>query len=285
MNGAGECGALVDQAAVLRLSEAGAERCERLDSPNEKGGARRDCRDEQHAFKQNDEHGSCLRTSPGSRDSAYRLSDTIQTNQCVRKFRLASWDLLRTTTHPYVTKSAFRLDTRTLKSLQIEQIPTLRVRYYSEESIAIAEQVLRSVSASGSEEISVRSFHRTRVMPIAIALGALVACKDPLAPFQPELSNTTDSFALQATGVSGVSSTKSYTWTNTGTRATINHSTTTSAGSVQLTVRDAGGAVVYDRGLVPSLNEPTAVGVAGTWTVQLRMTGYSGTLNFRAQKL
>ena len=132
------------------------------------------------------------------------------------------------------------------------------------------------------------SFARNRFAPIAVALGTLVACSDPLEPlaaFQPEVSNTTDSFALQATGVSRLSDTKSYTWTNTGTRATINHSTTTVAGSVQLTVRDAAGAVVYDRGLVPSLNEPTMAGVAGAWTVQLRMTGYSGTLNFRAQKL
>ncbi len=129
------------------------------------------------------------------------------------------------------------------------------------------------------------SLSRLRFTPIAAVLGALVACSDPLAPFQPEVSNTTDSFALQATGVSGLSSTKSYSWSNTGSRATINHSTTTSAGTVQLTVRDAAGAVVYDRGLVPSLNEPTTAGTAGTWTVQLRMTGYSGTVNFRAQKL
>jgi hypothetical protein len=126
---------------------------------------------------------------------------------------------------------------------------------------------------------------RFRFAPIAAVFGALVACSDPLAPFQPEVSNATDSFALQATGVSGLSSTTSYSWTNTGTRATINHSTTTSAGTAQLTIRDASGTIVYDRGLVPSLNEPTTAGTAGTWTVQLRMTGYSGTLNFRAQNL
>ncbi len=127
-------------------------------------------------------------------------------------------------------------------------------------------------------------FARIRLTPMALALGMLVACSEPLAPGQPEVSNATDSFALQATGVSGLSSIKSYTRANTGTRATINQSTTTTAGSGQLTVRDAAGAVVHDRGLVPSLNEPTTVGVAGPWTVQLRMTGYSGTLNFRAQK-
>jgi hypothetical protein len=36
---------------------------------------------------------------------------------------------------------------------------------------------------------------------------------------------------------------------------------------------------------VPSLNEPTVAGVAGTWKIELTMTNYSGTLNFRAQKL
>lgn len=114
---------------------------------------------------------------------------------------------------------------------------------------------------------------------------ALAGCSDPLAPFQPEVSNATDSFGMQATGVTGLTTTRSYSWSNTGTRATVNHSTTTSAGSVQLTILDGAGTVVYDRALAPSLNEPTQSGTAGTWTVRLRMTDYSGTLNFRAQKL
>ena len=116
-------------------------------------------------------------------------------------------------------------------------------------------------------------------------LGGVVACSDPLGPFEPEITNARDSFQLQATGVTGLSTTKTYSWSNTGSRATVNHSTTTTAGAAQLTVRDGGGAVVYDRALVPSLNEPTTSGAAGTWTIQLRLTNYSGTLNFRAQKL
>lgn len=127
---------------------------------------------------------------------------------------------------------------------------------------------------------------RSRILPLVFALGALAGCgSDPLGPFQPEVSNVADNFALQATGVTNVSTTTSYRWTNTTTRATINHSTTTSAGTTQLTVRDAAGTVVYDRALAPSLNEPTVVGVAGAWTIQLRTTGYTGTMNFRAQKL
>lgn len=121
---------------------------------------------------------------------------------------------------------------------------------------------------------------------IAVAATCVLAgCSDPLAPFNPEVSNASDTFALQATAVTGVSDTRSYTWTNTGARATINHSTKTTAGSVQLIIQDGAGTVVYDKALVPSLNEPTMSGRAGTWTVRVRMTGYSGTINFSAQKL
>lgn len=120
-----------------------------------------------------------------------------------------------------------------------------------------------------------------------LALGIFLtpSCSDPLAPFEPEIASVTDNFQLQATGVTSLTMTRTYAWTNTGTRATINHSTTTSAGTAQLTIRDQAGTIVYDKNLVPSLNEPTAVGTSGGWTIQLRLTNYSGTINFRAQKL
>ena len=119
-----------------------------------------------------------------------------------------------------------------------------------------------------------------------VACAALVACgSDPLSPFQPQISNATDNFQLQATNVANVTTTVTYSWVNTGTQATINHSTTTTAGTSLLVIKDALGATVYSHTLSPSLNEPTIVGQTGTWTVQLTLTGYSGTLNFRAQKL
>ena len=127
-----------------------------------------------------------------------------------------------------------------------------------------------------------------RLQPFIFALSllpALAGCDDPIAPFQPEITSATDNFQLQATGVTTVTSTLTYSWVNTGTRATVNHSTTTTAGNAQLTIRDAAGATVYDKPLVASLNEPTSVGMAGTWTIQVRLTTYSGTLNFRVQKL
>ncbi len=127
---------------------------------------------------------------------------------------------------------------------------------------------------------------RKRWWTAVVAFGVLSACAgDSLGPFQPEISNAADNFQLQATNVSNVTTTLTYPWVNSGTRATINHSTTTTAGSTLLVIKDAAGATVYSKALSPSLNEPTTAGQAGTWSVQLTLTNYSGTLNFRVQKL
>jgi hypothetical protein len=130
--------------------------------------------------------------------------------------------------------------------------------------------------------MQIRPFPRRMLI---VMMAAAAACSDSLAPFQPEITSATDNFQLQATDVSSATSTVTYQWTNTGTRATVNHSTTTTAGSATLTIRDAAGTVVYAKPLVPSLTEPTATGAPGAWTIQLEMRGYSGTLNFRVQKL
>lgn len=128
-----------------------------------------------------------------------------------------------------------------------------------------------------------------RASGLVLVLGLLLGgCGDDptaLAPFQPEISNDADSFSLQATGVTRVSTTVDYTWSNSGTRATINHSTTTDAGSAVLVIKDAAGTTVYNKALVPSLNEPTEAGVAGNWTIEVKLSNYSGTINFSAQKL
>lgn len=120
----------------------------------------------------------------------------------------------------------------------------------------------------------------------SLAVAALGACGgESLNPFQPQISSPTDNFQLQATSVTDVSTTMTYTWVNTGTRASVNHSTTTTAGSTLVVIKDAAGVVVYTRTLSPSLNESTIAGQAGNWSIQLTLLNYSGTLNFRAQKL
>jgi hypothetical protein len=101
---------------------------------------------------------------------------------------------------------------------------------------------------------------------LMVVLGAAGCSDDTLAPFQPEVNNIADTFQLQATGVTSRTATFNYTWSNTGTQGTVNHSTTTSAGSARLVIRDSAGTIVYDETTVPSLNEATLVGVAGLGT-------------------
>ena len=134
-----------------------------------------------------------------------------------------------------------------------------------------------------------RAYHaslRLQLAALLLVIGTATACgSDPLAPFEPQISNAAGNFQLQATNVASVSTTLAYSWANSGTRATINHSTVTSAGTTLLVIKDGAGVTVYSKALSPSLNEPTAVGQAGTWSVQLTITNYSGDLNFRAQTL
>ena len=87
------------------------------------------------------------------------------------------------------------------------------------------------------------TFLRTQFLVAVLAVGSLIACSgDPLGPFQPEIGNAADNFQLQATNVTNVTTTVTYPWVNAGTRATINHSTTTTAGSTLLVIKDATGA-------------------------------------------
>ena len=123
---------------------------------------------------------------------------------------------------------------------------------------------------------------------LAVALLMLSGCgsdpTDPLAQFEPQVNNSTDSFQLQATDVTDVGSVLRYSWENTGTQASVDHSTTTAGGAAGLIIKDASGTTVYDQGLAPSLNEDTSSGSTGTWTITVALSEYSGTLNFRVQK-
>jgi hypothetical protein len=65
-----------------------------------------------------------------------------------------------------------------------------------------------------------RILPRGRLLLALVACGALAACgSDSRSPFQPEISNPADNFQLQATNVSNVTTTKTYSWANSGRRA------------------------------------------------------------------
>ena len=126
---------------------------------------------------------------------------------------------------------------------------------------------------------------------LAIAAAALLAgaggagCDgDPLGPFQPEVANAADNFQFQATGLTGVTLTREYTWQNSGTKADVNQATALGGGTATLQVRDAAGTQVYSRSLTDNGTFETAAGAAGAWTIRLSLVDARGTVNFRVQK-
>jgi len=117
----------------------------------------------------------------------------------------------------------------------------------------------------------------------------MVGCSDnttaPLAAFQPEIVNNSDDFQFQATDLTGVNAQLTYDWSNSGTQASIDHSSAITGGSASVMLYDHNDSLVYSSGLVASLNEASSVGTPGTWRMVVTLTNCSGTLNFRAQAL
>jgi hypothetical protein len=120
---------------------------------------------------------------------------------------------------------------------------------------------------------------------LCILLSLLAGCsKDPLSPFQPEITNVQDNFQFQATGIKDVTTTKNYNWQNTDTTANVNQSCVITRGSATLTILDADGTQVYSGNLTDNGTFVTTSGTTGTWVIRVELTGLSGTLNFRVQK-
>ncbi len=121
----------------------------------------------------------------------------------------------------------------------------------------------------------------------AAGLLAVAACgsDNVLGPGnQVQVSNNADTFEWQASNMDQVSQTLSYDWTMTGTTADVNQSSAITGGSATLTVTDDAGTVVYTANLSQNGTFTTDVGVAGTWTVEVRLNGTSGMVNFRLEK-
>jgi len=121
----------------------------------------------------------------------------------------------------------------------------------------------------------------------ALGLVAVAACgsDNVLGPDnQVQVSNNADTFEWQASSMDNVSQTLSYDWTMTGTTANVNQSSAVTGGSATLTVTDDAGTVVYTANLSQNGTFTTDAGVAGTWTVEVRLNGTSGMVNFRLEK-
>jgi hypothetical protein len=101
---------------------------------------------------------------------------------------------------------------------------------------------------------------------------------------QLQLTNAADNFQWQATNLDNVGQTLTYDWTMTGTAANVDQSSSVTGGSATLTIQDDAGTVVYTASLGQNGTFTTDAGVAGTWRIEVKMSGATGTLNFRVQK-
>ncbi len=120
--------------------------------------------------------------------------------------------------------------------------------------------------------------------PLMLMLIAGCGSGSALNPvFQPQVANNPDNFQFQSTAVQNVTQNLQYTWSDSGTHASINQATTVSAGSAVLTVQDAKGTAVYTGDLKNNGTFTSIAGQAGNWTIVLALSNYSGTLNFRVQ--
>ncbi len=121
---------------------------------------------------------------------------------------------------------------------------------------------------------------------LAILIAAAVACQDTivkyLGPENREVETLlTDSLRYQAFDLDNVHDTRLWGWTNTGTVAEVRHRSFVHHGVARLTILDAVGDTVYR--LVPleyELDNETAPGVAGVWTVRLELFGARGRIDF-----
>jgi hypothetical protein len=132
-----------------------------------------------------------------------------------------------------------------------------------------------------------RAYARSAQIAGLLVLLALAGCGggNVLNPrFQPEVNNQVDNFQFQATGVTNVSQTLNYSWQNTGTQANLNQASTVASGMATLSIRDANGTMVYSSDLSGNGTFVTMSGVAGNWRIEVFLSNYSGTLNFRLQK-
>lgn len=122
-----------------------------------------------------------------------------------------------------------------------------------------------------------RDLNSFRFAALLVA-AVLTACGgDPLGPNgQFEVSSAADNFLFRMWGLENAIDTRTYSWENTGTQATVNISQGISTGSVILTIHDAGGTLVHQSDVADDIDTDTAIGVAGFWRIEVRVADVNG---------
>jgi hypothetical protein len=120
---------------------------------------------------------------------------------------------------------------------------------------------------------------------IVVALLTFGCGNGLLGPsIDPQVTNQTDDFQFQAINLTEATDTYTYSWVNTGTTASVNHSGGVSGGTATLIVRDASGTQRYSGDLKTGGTFTTASGTSGTWQIEVRLDDVAGFVSFRVQR-
>lgn len=120
-----------------------------------------------------------------------------------------------------------------------------------------------------------------------LAVATLAACSGEtgIGPEnEPEVTNAPDSFQWQVSDLSGVTQTLSYGWSNAGTSADVDQSSSLRSGEATIEISDDRGTLVFQEDLDRTGSFTTAQGQPGEWTIRVTLRDASGTLNFRVQR-
>ena len=124
-----------------------------------------------------------------------------------------------------------------------------------------------------------------RAIVLAALLGAIGCGNDPLGPSgQIQVDRAIDTFLFTALTVENGTQTLSYRWENTGTQATVIITDGISSGSAILTIEDDAGTVVHQEDIADDNDTDTAVGVAGSWRIEIDIQNLTGNFTVSVQK-
>ena len=106
-----------------------------------------------------------------------------------------------------------------------------------------------------------------------LASATLTACgSDPLGPDgRVQASVGVDGILLQMWDLSDATDTRSYTWRNTGTQATVDILQLPCNGSAILIVKDGAGTIVHQEDILNDNDTDTSIGIAGEWTIEVQL--------------
>lgn len=124
---------------------------------------------------------------------------------------------------------------------------------------------------------------------ILLCAGILIGCggskNNPVNPsnFTIQVTNNPDNFLFVAADAQDESRLIDYTWINSGTQATITHTSTVDSGTALLYLYDGSGNLVYSNGLATNVTEQSQIGAPGNWLVRVSLNLCWGDLNFQVQ--